>query len=198
MKCINVKEWLDQNFTAAGVILTGEIERHLADCSDCKAYYSDLAAIQDQLREIEDITLTAVEEQALMQGLETSLESMTTAKTVGGLRRWSTLIARPVTAIAAVLVVALGSWQYQSQTIDVQPIVEQMELSNISGEEALEIYLDDELDNLSALIDQSSVLYLTDEIPHRQAEEILDYVSEEEIESIASDEYGIALMTMES
>lgn len=182
MNCTKAKEWLESNFTSSEMVPTDDIQRHLDGCSECSAYYSELQVLHQQLKGIEDIGLTAAEEQQLLSSSVAVAENYAPQSPTNAFDRWFKLVVRPVAAIAAVLVIALGAWQYQSRIPGLAPIIGEMESSTISSEEALQIYLNSELDDLSSMFDESSLSYLTDEIPDRQAADMLQDISEEELE----------------
>ncbi len=182
MKCSQFRDWLNESLTVQGVKLTEAVGRHIDSCPDCGRYYHELQDLQAKLAPLEQIELTVAEQAKISGKLATSLSASALPQMEAPVRNLSGMFLRPILALAAVLAIAFGSWQNQTHISAIKPAVDEMELAGISGQELATIFVNGEIEEISTAIDQTSISYLANQISSRQAEDILEEVTDDEID----------------
>lgn len=182
MNCDHIKEWLTENFTAAGIEPTGEVAAHLEQCPECRAYAEELAALSSELAPLADISMTAFES----AGLEAALDAVIQAAAIPDRRsrRKKTIfsVVRIATAVAAMFLIVTVSFHTNSVNTS-YPIynIDDFELTSTSVQDLAPLFENDNGDMLSSMVDQQTVNYLTDQVDPAQAEVILESATSDEL-----------------
>jgi len=182
MNCNHVKEWLTDNFTAAGVEATGEIAGHLDRCADCRAYAEELAALSAGLSPLADLSMTEMESARLLDAVDTAMQSVMIPDPQERRRKYIFSIVRIATAVAAMILIVTVS--FRTGSIDSSyPVfnVNDFELTGTNVQDYAPLFVDGSNDLLPSMVDQQAVTYLAEQVDPAQAEEILESATSDEL-----------------
>jgi hypothetical protein len=80
MTCLEIKDFLQENFVAAGFDLTPEIKQHFDDCEGCRSYYAEMVSLGDALEPMTDIAMTPEESVHFDIGLHLAIEKFASSQ----------------------------------------------------------------------------------------------------------------------
>jgi hypothetical protein len=183
MNCREVKEWLMDNLTAAGLETGGEVAAHLDECADCRSFYRELAALSMKLAPLAEISLTEAESVRLEDAVDAAMQTAAISGEKGRQQRRIFPIIRIAAAVAAMILIVIVS--FRNNSVDISyPIfnIDDFELTGTSVQDLAPLFIDNGRDLLPSMIDAQSAEYLTDQVNPAQAEDILESATSEEID----------------
>ncbi len=193
MKCFEVTEWLEENFTSERMELTSDISAHLDSCESCREFYSELVTLEEALLPLVDISLTPEESTQLSDSLESALGQEPAAIPVQPSESNIFSISRIIFAAAAVLVmVFLSSSPTQIDITVTAENYDNMQYSSLDDYDMASIITDSDEDLLPSLFDQTSAAYLASQLQPGQVDDILETLTDDDIVWLAQN-YGVEI-----
>jgi len=183
MTCEKIKDILQDGFTSAGWELPAEVERHLDECPDCRAYKAELSALAEPLSRVAEISMTAEETLRLESSLKAAVEagdSYGVSQKSETLRFWLSRMGFAAAAVAVIMIVSLGPPVPDDAAI-VRNLGE-MQMSQTVAADAALLLVNGDKDVLPSLDNQDQAAYLTEQIQTGKADDILESATPEEVE----------------
>jgi hypothetical protein len=182
MECRQIKIYLEENFLVSGFDLSEEISAHLDECRECRNYYEELVTLGNSLIPMNEIAMVRDESKRFEENLAKALEAVDNVDPASISENRIVSLARLALAAAAVLVIMVVSYNPQfSSKIALLENTDAWQPSNVESEDMAQLIINGDTEALSVFSDES-VVYLTETIPPRQAEVILESVTTEELE----------------
>ncbi len=183
MNCRQTQQWLESELTSAGIEPGEDIRRHLEACPECRFQYDDLSALQGRLAPLASLALTSAEANQMMVNLSAGMAASPKNRATASMAviRLRSLV-RPALAAAALLVIALAG----APQLPVAPVVsrefQDLQVTQSQGVDILSFLTGGDEDGLPTLVDQPSAAYITASVDPAQAADILDSLTQQEIE----------------
>jgi hypothetical protein len=183
MDCHRLREYLENNFLAAGYELPAGIKEHLEACSQCRAFYEEMLSLGEYLSPISDIAMTADEtirfETVLMEAIEAAEQAR--KNYVPEKNIFS--VARMALAAAAIVVMMLVSYNHNRPSgLAILDNSNAWQLAQISTEDMTPLLVNDDSDIFPSVVDDQSAAYLTEQIQPWEADNILETATSEELD----------------
>jgi|GEM_PF-5333961 len=179
MTCDKIKNYLREHFGLPEGNIPPEIKAHLDSCSDCRDYHNSLYQLEAQLQPLGDITMTGEESSHLQNRLATAMKENNMAVPAKRVFAW-----RLATIAVMVFVMVMVFNNRQTQTPSSYDDLEQLSLSNVNVDQIDSLFADDNL--LPVLLEPATATYVVAQVPPGQADNLLENVSKEELEWLAS------------
>ncbi|MCK5125057.1 MAG: hypothetical protein KAR42_02270 [candidate division Zixibacteria bacterium] len=182
MRCFEVKQILQENFTAAGVELEAEVKTHLDACVKCREYLQELNNMASALIPLDSFELTPEESLQLTNALDAQLIREPAPIPVQDRENRIFPIARILLSAAAViLMVILSTSPTQDISIADTDYEGVIEYSSLDDETMTSIFFDNDDDLLPSLFDQTSAAYLASQLRPGQVDDVFESITDEEL-----------------
>lgn len=181
MNCSEIQKQIDEGVTIAGLEISPEIQTHLESCPGCHAYAGQLEVLATTLEPLSQIMLTGEEVTLIEAGLNRRIDE---APVVRGFSFRLRLVTVPL-AVAAAVILLFMFWSPANHWIETPTftsIDDEWSLDAISSEDVMTTLSNGNGDLLPSFIDTKTAAYLTGQMEPGQADDILDGVSDAEME----------------